>query len=132
MAKQLRTEQLIAIKYLALPNRGGKTYEEIAKECGVTVQTLGNWRRSDIAFQTELKRQSNRIVIDMLPDLHDAAIKGFFSDPTNAALYDKLMRVAGNMTDKVEVDANVSATPVTVEQAQARIAEWKAKQQGAS
>lgn len=117
----LKAEQLLAIKYLATPKRGGLTYEQIAEECGVTDQTLRNWRK-DETFQAELKREANRLIVEKLADLHQAALDGFLSDPTNAAMYKELNKVAGNTTDKIEVDATVGAGTVDVNALAERLA----------
>jgi predicted transcriptional regulator len=54
--RPLRPEQLIAIKYMAQPGNGGRTVEEIAKECGVSRQTVNRWTHQP-HFQAELQRQ---------------------------------------------------------------------------
>lgn len=104
MAKSFSAEQMIALEYLATPNKGGLTYEQIAEKCGVTVQTLWRWR-NDAAFDAERVRRSNRIVGDVIADIHEWAINAFKEDPHNAALYRELKKAAGE-TDKIEIDTN--------------------------
>jgi len=54
--KRLNAEHLIAIQYLSLPKKGGKTDEEIAQLCGVSRQSIYNWRK-DPLFENALYRQ---------------------------------------------------------------------------
>jgi transcriptional regulator with XRE-family HTH domain len=56
MAKRLSELQYAAIEFLALPKRGGLTYEQVAEKVGITDRTLRDWRKDD-AFNDELKRQ---------------------------------------------------------------------------
>jgi predicted DNA-binding protein YlxM (UPF0122 family) len=58
---RLGTEHYIAINYLALPKRGGKTMQEIADECSVSRQALYKWL-DDAMFKLVLQMN------DMLTD----------------------------------------------------------------
>ena len=57
--KRLNAEHLLAIQYLSLPRKGGKTDDQIAEICGVSRQSIHNWRR-DALFGRELERQARR------------------------------------------------------------------------
>ncbi|HHK5534617.1 TPA: helix-turn-helix domain-containing protein [Bacillus mobilis] len=50
--KRLNMEHLTVIKWLALPSKGSKTNDEIAALCGVSRQTIHNWRK-DWLFERE-------------------------------------------------------------------------------
>lgn len=99
--KRLNTEHLIAIKWLALPKKGGKTIKEIAELCGVSEQSIYNWRK-DPLFERELKREMVRNTLDKLPDVLDAVPDIIIRDG-NAAMFKTLLEAHDMLTKKVEV-----------------------------
>ena len=66
--RRLNEKQIAAIEYLALPKRGGLTYEQIAKEVGVNERTLNRWRNEDY-FNEALNRRIVRSLSDRLPEV---------------------------------------------------------------
>jgi hypothetical protein len=102
MAKSLSADQYVAIEWLSQPNRGGKTYEEIAQICGVHFNTLGNWRK-DASFDRELKRTIIRNNSDRLPELVSSLTEIAIRDG-NAAMAKLALQVNDMLTDKVEVE----------------------------
>ncbi|MGF7045697.1 putative transcriptional regulator [Paenibacillus sp. DS2015] len=105
---QLKAEQYVAIEWLSVPNKGGKTYEEVAAICGVTARTIENWRK-DRAFDVELKRamvrnNSTRLP-EMIASLTDVAIK-----EGNAAAAKLVLQMNDMLTDRVALDTNVTET----------------------
>ncbi|WP_239613919.1 phBC6A51 family helix-turn-helix protein [Cohnella mopanensis] len=102
----LTAEQTIAIEWLSLPRKGGKTYEEIAALCGVTARTLENWRKKP-EFETEYKRAIKRNNDARLPELVESLTDIAITD-RNAAMAKLALQVSGMLTDRVEVDAKVS------------------------
>lgn len=108
MSKRLTSAQLLAVKLLAVPGKGGMTYEEIAKECDVCVNTLYNWRTKDKAFQKAQMNEANAIIRDRVADLNNAAVDEFLSNPDNAAMFRELMKVIGNTAEKHEITDNRS------------------------
>ncbi|WP_434750247.1 phBC6A51 family helix-turn-helix protein [Paenibacillus amylolyticus] len=102
MAKQLTSEQFIAIEWLAKPRKGGKTYEEIASICGVTARTLENWRK-DASFEAEFKRAIVRENSAKLPELVDSLSTIAIRDG-NAAMAKLALQISGMLTDKIEVE----------------------------
>ncbi|MMZ52665.1 hypothetical protein D1872_144410 [compost metagenome] len=64
--KQIRPEQYVAIRYFAQPGNGGLTVEEIAKEAGVSRQTVSRWRHQP-HFEAELRRQIALNTLEELP-----------------------------------------------------------------
>ena len=103
MAKRrLNEKQIAAIAILALPKRGGMTYEQIADEVGVNRDTLNRWRKQD-AFNEELKNEIIRRTLDRLPDVMDSVPDHIIRDG-NAALFRTLLQAHGMLTEKVEVD----------------------------
>lgn len=106
MAKTLSADQYVAIEWLSLPRKGGKTYEEIATICGVTARTLENWRK-DATFDTEFKRAIRRSNDARLPELVESLTDIAITD-RNAAMAKLALQVSGMLTDKVEVETKDS------------------------
>lgn len=99
--KRLEAHHLLAIQYLSQPRKSGMTDEQIATECGVTRQSIYNWRK-DPLFERELKKQIVRNTQDRLPELMTAMIDHAIAEGNAAAA--KLILTANDMlTDKVEV-----------------------------
>lgn len=84
MAK-LSEKQIAAIEYLALPKLGGKTYEQIAEEVGVSDRTLRNWRNDD-TFVAELNKKIVRNTQERLPEVFAAAIDGVIKEKMRRCL----------------------------------------------
>lgn len=108
MAKSLSADQYVAIEWLSLPNKGGKSYEEIAQICGVHVNTIGNWRK-DAAFDRELKRAIVRNNSERLPELVASLTEIAIRDG-NAAMAKLALQVNDMLTDKVEVETKGDVT----------------------
>lgn len=102
MAKKLTSDQAVAIEWLSLPRKGGKTYAEIAAMCGVTDRTLENWRK-DPVFEAEFKRAIVRNNSARLPELIESLVDIAIRDG-NAAAAKLALQVNGMLTDKIEVD----------------------------
>lgn len=102
MAKRLNEKQIAAIAIMALPKRGGLTYEQIAEQVGVARSTIFEWKK-DETFNEELKRQIVRNTIDDLPEIM-ASVKGHIVDTGNAAMLRTLLQAHGMLTEKVEVE----------------------------
>lgn len=122
MAKKLSEKQLAAIQYLALPKRGGLTYEQIAAEVGISDRQMRDWRKDD-QFNDELKRQVMRNTIDRLPEVMDSIPDHIIKDG-NAAMFRTFLQAHGLLTDKVEVE-NKSGTNTDIDEMKAKIAELR-------
>ncbi|OMD07821.1 helix-turn-helix domain-containing protein [Paenibacillus odorifer] len=101
MAKTLTAEQLIAVDWLALPKKGGKTYEEVAQIVGVSVRTLDSWRKN-ARFDAEYRRQVRRNNDVRLPELVES-LAGIAIDDRNAAMAKLALQVGGILTESIEV-----------------------------
>ena len=99
--KRLNEKQLAAVALLALPKRGGLTYEQIAERVGVSRQTLYEWRNQD-EFNEEIKKQVLRNAVEHLPDMY-AAVPRHVIEEGNAALFRTYLQSLGMLTEKVEV-----------------------------
>ncbi|MEK5178510.1 phBC6A51 family helix-turn-helix protein [Paenibacillus sp. FSL R5-0928] len=107
MAKTLTPEQYIAIEWLSIPGKGGKTYEEIADICGVHFNTLGNWRK-DKAFDAELKRAIVRNNSAKLPEVVESMADWAIREG-NAAAAKLVLQINGMLTDKLEVETKLDS-----------------------
>ncbi|WP_276913159.1 phBC6A51 family helix-turn-helix protein [Aneurinibacillus aneurinilyticus] len=121
MSKRLTTEQLTAIHYLSQPNKGGKTIEEIAKECGVSDRTVYRWMNDD-TFDKELRRQAQRNVSKLVPDVVQAMYATAIKEG-NAAAAKLILTVAGMLTDKIEVETKSSDAIPDIEEMRRMLAE---------
>ncbi|MED0799331.1 phBC6A51 family helix-turn-helix protein [Bacillus inaquosorum] len=102
MARKLSEKQIAAIEFLAQPNRGGMTYDQIAEEVGVTRQTLHNWRNND-DFYEELKRRIKKQSAERMPDII-ASIPDHIINDGNAAMLRTYMQWHDMLTERTEVD----------------------------
>ncbi|AUG37140.1 hypothetical protein CXP43_16005 [Bacillus velezensis] len=102
MARKLSEKQIAAIEFLARPNRGGLTYDQIADEVGVTRQTLHNWRNND-DFYEELKRRIKKESAERMPDII-ASIPDHIINDGNAAMLRTYMQWHDMLTERTEVD----------------------------
>ncbi|MHA4153207.1 phBC6A51 family helix-turn-helix protein [Bacillus cereus] len=123
--KRLNTEHLTAIKWLALPNKGGKTYKEIADLCGVHEQSLYNWRK-DTLFERELKKEMVRNSQDRLPELI-ASLSEIAIRDGNAAMAKLALQINGMLTDKVEVETKAKTGEINYEELDNEIASFEAR-----
>jgi S-adenosylhomocysteine hydrolase len=117
--KRLNTEHLIAIKWLALPKKGGKTIAEIAELCEVSEQSIYNWRK-DPLFERELKREMVRNTLDKLPEVLEAVPDIIVRDG-NAAMFKTLLQAHDMLTDKVEVETKTTTNGVDYDELKARL-----------
>ena len=104
--RRLNTEHLIAISYLAQPRKGGKTFEEIAQECGITRRTLQEWRK-DPLFERELKTEMVRRSQDQMPELIESLAQIAIRDG-NAAMAKLALQINGMLTDRVSIETGTS------------------------
>lgn len=99
--KRLNTEHYIAIKLLAMPQRGGKTMDEVAKEAGCARSTLYEWKK-DPLFDRELNKEIVREGKSRLPEVI-ANMYAVAAETENAAMAKLVLQLNGMLTDRVEV-----------------------------
>lgn len=102
MSKKLNEKQIAAIEFLALPKRGGLTYDEVAERVGIARSTLQEWRKDDV-FNEARKNRVVQMTQDYLPEVFEAAIKGITED-RNAAILRTFLQAHGMLTEKHEID----------------------------
>ncbi|MGG1641865.1 phBC6A51 family helix-turn-helix protein [Paenibacillus sp. NRS-1782] len=124
MAKKITAEQYVAIEWLSIPNKGGKTFEEIAAICGVTARTLENWRKTP-TFDVELKRAIIRNNSAKLPEVVESMAEWAIREG-NAAAAKLVLQINGMLTDRVEVETK-DANATDVEALRARIEAFKVR-----
>lgn len=107
-SRRLSEKQIAAIEILSRPNRGGMTYDQIAKEVGVARSTLFEWKKQDY-FNEALKKEIVRKTQDRLPEVFDSIIDNII-ETGNAAAFRTLLQTHGMLTDKVEVNQNNADT----------------------
>lgn len=122
--KRLEAHHLIALQWLALPRRGGKTMAEIAELAEVSRQALYDWLK-DPLFERELKKQIARNTLDRLPEVVDAMADAAVQD-RNAAAAQLLIRMNGMLTEQVEV-ITADASALDRAELDRRLAEFKAR-----
>jgi AcrR family transcriptional regulator len=105
-SRRLSEKQIAAIEILSRPNRGGMTYDQVAKEVGVARSTLFEWKKQDY-FNEALKKEIVRKTQDRLPEVFDSIIDNII-ETGNAAAFRTLLQTHGMLTDKVEVNQNTS------------------------
>ena len=111
--KRLNAEHLIAIQYLSLPKKGGKTDEEIAQLAGVSRQSIHNWK-NDPLFERELKQQMIRNNRDKLPEVIES-LSQIVIDTGNAAAAKLLLQINGMLTEKLEVETKTTAAEIDLD-----------------
>ena len=121
--KRLNTEHMTAIQYLALPHKGGKTDSEIAEICGVSRQTIYNWKQ-DPTFNAELKRQIVRNTAERLPELVDSMIEVAIAEG-NASMAKLILTMNEMLTQHIEVKTDGSDNRQDIDELKARIAKLK-------
>lgn len=124
--KHLNAEHLLAIKWLALPKKGGKTIAEIAALCKVSEQSIYNWKK-DPLFERELKREMVRTTLDKLPEVLDAVPDMIIRDG-NAAMFKTLLQAHDMLADKIEVNTtNTEGSGINRDALQARLERLRAQ-----
>lgn len=120
--KRLNAEHLLAIQWLSQPRKGGKTDEQIAEICGVSRQSIHNWRK-DAMFEAELKKQIVRNSQDRLPELVESLAEIAIRDG-NAAMAKLALQINGMLTDKVEIETKDSGRDIDYDALDSEIASF--------
>ncbi|WP_240510193.1 phBC6A51 family helix-turn-helix protein [Virgibacillus profundi] len=129
--KWLGTEHYIAINYLALPDKGGLSYGEIAKKAGVTRKSLYSWRQ-DPLFQTEVNRRMRRTTLHRLPEMMEAmvqsAVEGHNAEALKLLLQLNDLLPTPGLSIEEKLMANSDSQSLTnIGDAHARINDYKNK-----
>lgn len=115
---RMNEKQIAAIAIMSQPNKGGLTYDEIAKEVGVARSTIFEWKKQD-DFYNALKSEIVRNTGDRLPEVFSSMIDNIV-ETGNAAAFRTLVQMHGLLTEKVEVNTkgngdNVDAMKAEIE-----------------
>ena len=96
--KAWKPEQLKCIQLLSHPETS-KTYQEIAEECGISYNSLWNWRQ-DPDFIAEVNKLSYELLKGELPGAYKALSKKAKAGDTKAI--ELLLKFADNFVEKSE------------------------------
>lgn len=107
---RMNEKQIAAIAIMSQPNKGGMTYDEIAKEVGVARSTIFEWKKQD-DFYNALKSEIVRNTGDRLPEVFSSMIDNIV-ETGNAAAFRTLVQMHGLLTEKVEVNTKASGDNV--------------------
>ena len=97
----LNEKQIVALEYLALPKRGGLTYEQIAEQVGTSSRTLQRWRNNP-EFTEALKQRVVATTLDKLPEVLESLPEIALKD-RNAAMMKLYLQVHGLLSDNVNL-----------------------------
>ncbi|WP_225315581.1 hypothetical protein, partial [Bacillus safensis] len=95
----------------------------IAKICGVSRQSIQNWR-NDPLFERELKKQMVRNSQDRLPELIESLSEIAIRDG-NAAMAKLALQINGMLVDKVEVEAKDATNMINYDELDKDIASFE-------
>ena len=96
--------QLRAIEYIAQPNRGGLTFEQIADKIGISVKTLSRWRERK-EFKQAVTQRALDGIRDELPDVFKAHVK--IAKGGNIKAIELLYKVSGILVERQEITQTV-------------------------
>jgi len=97
----LNEKQLATLEYLALPKRGGMTYEEIAEAIGTSSRTLQRWRQNP-EFNEALKQRVVSTTLDRLPEVL-SAMPDMILEDKSAAMMKVFLQMHSLLSDNVNV-----------------------------
>lgn len=104
----LNEKQIAALEYLALPKRGGMTYEEIATAIGTSSRTLQRWRQSP-EFNEALKQRVVAATLDRLPEVL-SAMPDMILEDKSASMMKIFLQMHSLLSDNVNVSHRTSAS----------------------
>jgi hypothetical protein len=125
--KSLKPEHYIAIEYLSQPKYGGKTHEEIAKECGVHRATIFEWKK-DPLFERELKKEMVRKSRARIPEILESIPDHIINDG-NAAMLKTFLQMHDMLTERHAVDTSVDNGSNDIDELRAKVEEYKKRGQ---
>ena len=98
-----------AVELLAIPN-AFRNYDEIAKEIGVSQNTLYKWRKED-GFQEAVIKRTQEIMGDSFQQVVEAHLRRAKSGDM-VAIKEYYERVLGKVTTPIEFEGSVSLVEV--------------------
>lgn len=104
---QFSEKQLIAIALLSQPNKAGFSFEEIAKQAGISVRQLHRWRKNP-EFKQAIVEQSLENVKEVLPNVLKAHQKQ--AERGNIKAIELFYKLFGLLVEKQEIEQNVNSS----------------------
>lgn len=119
--RKLSERQWAAIALMSLPNKGGLTNAQIAKEVGVDESQIYRWKRQE-SFTNALKDEIMRGTLARLPEVM-ASIPDHIINDGNAAMLRTLLQAHSMLTEKHEVKQTSSED--SLEEIRAKVEELR-------
>ena len=103
--KQFTEKQITAIGILAMPNRGGLSFEEVADKAGISERQLHRWRKKP-EFKQAVIDQSLANVKEVIPNVLSAHTKQ--AESGNVKAIELFYKLFGLLVDKQEITQDVT------------------------
>jgi hypothetical protein len=103
--KQFTEKQVTAIGILAMPNRGGLSFEEVADKAGISERQLHRWRKKP-EFKQAVIDQSLANVKEVIPNVLSAHTKQ--AESGNVKAIELFYKLFGLLVDKQEITQDVT------------------------
>lgn len=103
--KQFSEKQVTAIGILAMPNRGGLSFEEVADKAGISERQLHRWRKKP-EFKQAVIDQSLANVKEVIPNVLSAHTKQ--AESGNVKAIELFYKLFGLLVDKQEITQDVT------------------------
>ena len=103
--KQFSEKQVTAIAILAMPNRGGLSFEEVADKAGISERQLHRWRTKP-EFKQAVIDQSLANVKEVIPNVLSAHTKQ--AESGNVKAIELFYKLFGLLVDKQEITQAVT------------------------
>lgn len=102
---QFTEKQITAIGILAMPNRGGLSFEEVAEKSGIGIRQLHRWRKLP-EFKQAIIEQSLNNVKEVLPNVLKAHQKQ--AESGNVKAIELFYKLFGLLIEKQEIETTVT------------------------
>jgi hypothetical protein len=120
---QFNEKQIKAIQILAMPNRGGMEFDEIADKVGISVRQLHRWRNIP-EFKAAIVETSLDLVKDELPAVLLAHRKQ--AEKGNVKAIELFYKLFGLLIERQEIETVTASKDKSNEDIDSDIAELKA------
>lgn len=103
---QFTEKQITAIGILAMPNRGGLTFEEVAEKSGIGIRQFHRWRKQP-EFKQAIIEQSLANVKEVMPNVLSAHTKQ--AESGNIKAIELFYKLFGLLVEKQEISQEVTS-----------------------
>lgn len=102
---QFSEKQIQAIGVLAMPDKGGMDFEQVAEYCGIGVRQLHRWRKKP-EFKAAIVEQSLDNVKDEIPNVLSAHKKQ--AEKGNVKAIELFYKLFGLLVERQEIEQTVT------------------------